>query len=696
MIKAISHKIAVFALIVIMLVGVVLSATPIVAFAATSETDYSQTNVLDDLKSSTVNGEPFDIKDYPYNESGSIQIINFVEYCYSYKANMQDNYGLYIYVYNPQGLNLSDSTKQNKIQMAVSYDANGNPTRYEKFNLELCNKSEGDYKNLFFKYKVVDRKIDNKTFADRVNSNERRYDVSGVELLTYGDKNATEYGVGGTYKFTGYAAGYGADTNAKSTLMCVVEDLETLELKVYHTNFRTNVSSLGPDHYNEVNTVYFAVPERIFNTYGNLQKIRAEWWEYKTKMAAITSNYDYYQNTLLKYVGTYTGEHNSSVDNFLYSGYSGQSGQGYCIHNFDWTYNKSLETQSSLLMVQTYFSKKVSDMMPYAFYSPAVDVDSVFKFLYSDPIAGDVDSTQVQEWIYNYSNNLGNGYIDCNGRQISKDLFEDSVDPGRTMGYNDKTIDLSDTFDLNSYDSNHSWWDKLWDYGFSWPATNGDYQNVAPIYEVKAADLTGSDSDIASRLLVNSDDVSHLKEFYDKEVANGNRVILFRFANTDYYCAPAFAPHTENITKTDTYVAQQTVFLDFDIIELTFNKDGVYHVIPVVASPTDIVNGFTQPPAQFQWWKVVLAVILLILLIILLAPILPTILGFIINIIILPFKLIGSLFKSIKSKRKEKKQPKTDAEAEERYKKVMREDFPRDFADEDPFTSAMLDDLDKK
>jgi len=72
------------------------------------------------------------------------------------------------------------------------------------------------------------------------------------------------------------------------------------------------------------------------------------------------------------------------------------------------------------------------------------------------------------------------------------------------------------------------------------------------------------------------------------------------------------------------------------------------------------------------------------------------ILGFIINIIILPFKLIGSLFKSIKSKRKEKKQPKTDAEAEERYKKVMREDFPRDFADEDPFTSAMLDDLDKK
>lgn len=629
---------------------------PTVAYAAENGNSYDKTNVLDDLQSSSVNGEPFDIKDYPFDESREVQIINFVEYCYSYKANMRGNYGLYVYVYNPKGLNLDADSKQNKIQMATSYNADGTPNSYTKFNLQFCSKVEdGNYKNLFYKFKVVDKEVNGKTFSERVNSNERRYDISGIELLTYGSKNATEYGVGGTYTFTGYAQGYGPDENAKSNLFCVVEDLETLELTVHHTNFRTNVSSLGADHYNEVNTVYFAVPERVFETYGNLQKIRAEWWEYKTKMAAITSNYDYYQNTLLKYIGTYTGEYNSSVDNFLYSGYSGQSGTGYAIHNFDWTYNKNLDTQSSLLMTQTYFSKKVSDILPYAFYSPAVSVDSVFSFLYSDPIAGDVDSTQVQEWIYNYSNNLGNGYIDCNGRQISKDLFEDSVDEGRTMGYNDKTIDLSDTFDLNSYDSNHSWWDKLWDYGFSWPATDGDYKNVAPIYEVKASDLTGSDSDISTRLLVNKDDVSHLKEFYDEEVANGNRVILFRFANTDYYCAPAFTPHTENIMNTDTYVAQQTVFFDFDIIELTFNKDGVYHVIPVVSSPTDIVNGFTQPPAEFQWWKVVLAIIMLILLVIILWPVMPYVISGIWWVICLPFKGISLLVKSIKKSCKKRK-----------------------------------------
>lgn len=622
---------------------------PTVAMAAEIGNNYDNTNVLDDLKSSTVNGKPFDIKDYPFTDNSDIKIINFVEYCYSYKANMRNNYALYIYVYNPKGKNLDGNSKQNKVQIATDYNENSEPTSYTKFNLELCSKVEdGDYKNLFYKFKVVDKSVNGKTIGERVNSNQRRYDISGIELLTYGAKNATEYGVGGTYLFTGYAEGYGPDSNAKSTLSCTVKDLETLELTVHHTNYRTNVSSLGADHYNEVNTVYFSVPERIFETYGNLQKIRAEWWEYKTKMAAITSNYDYYQNTLMKYIGTYTGQYDSSVDNYLYSGYTGQSGQGYAIHYFDWTYNKDLTTQSSLLSVQTFNSKKVSDILPYAFYSPVVNVDSVFSFLYSDPIAGDVDSTQVQEWIYNYSNNLGNGYIDCNGRPISKDLFEDSVDEGRTMGYNDKTIDLSDTFDLDSYDSNHSWWDKLWDFGFSWPATDGDYQNVAPIYEVKAADLTGSNADISKNLLINADDVSDLKSFYDKEVGDGNRVILFRFANTDYYCAPAFAPHVENLLKTDTYVAQQTVFFDFDIIELTFNKDGVYHVIPVVSSPMDIINGFTQPPATFEWWKILLAVVMLILLIILLYPILPVIINAVIWVIKLPFKAVSALIKAIK------------------------------------------------
>ncbi len=88
------------------------------------------------------------------------------------------------------------------------------------------------------------------------------------------------------------------------------------------------------------------------------------------------------------------------------------------------------------------------------------------------------------------------------------------------------------------------------------------------------------------------------------------------------------------------------------IIDLTFNKDGVYRVIPVVSSPTDIVNGFTAPPQELEWWKILLAVVLIILLLIVLAPVLPYILKAIVWIIMLPFKAVKAIVESIKKKKK--------------------------------------------
>ncbi len=625
----------------------------IVAAESSKETSFESSNVLDDLLSSTVNGQAFDIKDFAFNEKGSIQILNFVEYCYSYKESKQDDFGLYVYVYNPQGLDIDKTSKQNKIQLATYSDEFGE--HYDKFQLEFINEpNQSNFKGLFYKFKIVDKECtDGKTLIDRVNSNERVYKVSGIELLTKGNSNATEYGVGGTYKFTGYSKGCGPDVNAESTLNCTVENLETLSLDVHHTNYRTGVSSLGANHYNEVNTVYFSVPNRIFEEYGNLQKIRAEWWEYKTRPALITKDIEIY-NELIKHVGKDVGTYDSSIKASVYgnsSTYISPSG-AFTRITYDWCWNKDIGTSVGLEVK----SDKVIPMIPYVFYAPkASDVDGVFKFLYSSPVAGSVESTQVANYIYKYSNNLGRGYIDCNGRNISIDLFGNDVDSGRTIGYNDKTIDLGDTFDLNSYDSNHTWWNKLWDYGFSWPDTSGDYKNVAPIYELKASDLTGSDEEISSKILVNEDDVSELKEYYANATANNEKVILFRFANTDYYCEKATVV-ANGKTSTDTsYIAQQTVFLDFDIIELTFNKEGVYYVIPVVSSPTDIVNGLTPPPAEFEWWKLLVALLILVLIIAILAPVMPyiikliiTAIKFIIFIIVFPFKLI---WKAIKKKR---------------------------------------------
>ena len=113
-----------------------------------------------------------------------------------------------------------------------------------------------------------------------------------------------------------------------------------------------------------------------------------------------------------------------------------------------------------------------------------------------------------------------------------------------------------------------------------------------------------------------------------------------------------------NISKQygkDTYIITESVFLNFDIIQLTFNKEGVYTVIPVVNSPIDIYNDITIPAADgLAWWQILLAIIFLILVLWLLSitGILPLLVKGIIWLILLPFRLIGKLLKAITKKRK--------------------------------------------
>ncbi|MBR4419316.1 MAG: hypothetical protein IKT32_00385, partial [Clostridia bacterium] len=203
-----------------------------------------ETDVLEDLRSD----ENFDLNHYPFDKKGKLTLLSFNEYCYSFYEDNSANYGLYLYVYNPQALDIVTDSALNRIQMAVSYDANGRPNDYENFTLRFCSVSnEHDYYRLFYKFKVVDHvSADGLTLRERVNSNERRYDVSSVELLTDGNLNAIDYGVSKTFYFSGFASGYGPNPEEKeSTLTCSWEKLETVELDVHHTYWRSESSSKG-------------------------------------------------------------------------------------------------------------------------------------------------------------------------------------------------------------------------------------------------------------------------------------------------------------------------------------------------------------------------------------------------------------------------------------------------------------------
>lgn len=675
-----TYMIAAIFAVIVLIISFLLGGGAAVVHAATSiTTEFEQQSVMDDLKTATINGKPFDTFNYPYDSTGLVkhpEIMTVVEYCYSIRAAQRENYGVYIYFYNPQALNISTASRANKITLGVKYsmdkDGNISVDDYEKFDLQFCSKSDGDYRDLFYKFKIIDHKstIDGKTFAERVNSNARRYDISEVELLTVGDNNATAYTVGGSYIFTGYAKGYGVDPNAESTLTCEWKELETVTLDVHHTFYRTTTSSKGSGYQVQLDTVYFAVPDYLFEKFGSLQRIKAEWYEYQTKDIVVTNNYDFYKS-----VKPYLGE-----STFLNSSPYYNEDIGYCIADnlrqaidatyYDWAWNVGYYFDiypGSVLADKIYnLFYTTADIKDYDPYSAIVDI-------------GGVSSNELYNYLFNYSGSCSGETLQIKNNQLSADLFTEDISESRKIdnefgkiqkGYSYYDFDIdTDLQVLQTYNpNNNSFWENQKMYGF-WNALFKNYGTVEqtsvlpPIQVLTDNDVKGTSSGdrktISDTLCVNYNDVEDLQNFYNKSVKDNCKVVLFRFATSDYYSSNLTIVDYNNVKwpangkiEGQAYRAFESVFFDFDIIQLTFSKDGVLTVIPVVSNPIDIVNGIT-PPVQVSdgkdLLKLILALIAVILLFVLFYPILSPILGGLVKgllwLITAPFKALGKLFK---------------------------------------------------
>ena len=561
-------------------------------YGAETEYPFDQTNVLDDLESS----EEFNLINYPWDFYGLHKkpaIMNFVEWCYS--PFETGDFALYIYFYNPQNLKIDEDSFSNKIQMACAYDVypitpESIPTDYDTYNLLFCNKSERpNYEGLFYKFRVVDKKgADGKYIADRVYSGERRYDVSGV-VLAQEDGTTKEYMVGGTFFFTGYASGYGPNANSESTLECTgFRAMETIELEVHKTNYRTESSSLGQYHENEVTSVYFSVPDYYFDKYGNLQKIKAEWYEYETKEILIVNSSVY--RTLEPWIGVNIGIHNDDLSLRYYKNFR-ETHSPY--GEIDWAYNMAEED---------IFTIKYS-------------CDTLYWLFPADDRV--VTSAQMEDYVTNYNKTFNKGKLQLKNGKVSADLFKDGLSEARAkVPYVDDNIHHKlaefdandDTFNLLSYDATHSGWDRFWDYFFNWSNAPKDpsLYNVSPIeYKDLGTYIKMSDSNASDLLLVNKDDIPNLRTFYNNAEANDETTVLFRFAQTDYYQEGLYGSSGGKGAYAD--IAQTSVFLDFKIIQLTFlNEDEVYKVIPVSHDPIDVYNGLSpteKPNAVLSWFE---------------------------------------------------------------------------------------------
>ena len=624
------------------------------AFAATDvQMAYESTNVLNDLEGATIGGKTFDIADYPHDGDGKPQLISLAEFCYSYYADKQGDFGLYAYVYNPQDIAFDMATDRNKIQLTY-----GDKASYSKYTLEFLNYStRGGYEGRFYKFKVKLSDAQRSAILKGLHENERVYSVSGIELSYKG--TVTEYPCGQTYTYTGFAEGYGSELAQGDTLSCKVDGFDRyLTLDVRSTYYRPEGTNGEAYERDTLHSVYFSVPNKIIEEYGEMTAVHAAWLNARTAPIFVTGNQDVY-NAILPYLGqtvdggdfTYANEDASPVPYALiaskYIESASWNNAAYSLSYMSYNANRKY-TQSDTDLNALY----------YCFLAENGDADSYT--LSAETLLGN-QQEGIKGYFESYTEEHGGELVN---NRFSKGLFESVA-----SSFTDVTISKDDTFELTDEVISQNLWQKFVGGGYNVSGTNS--YTVSAIKKVEDSDFKSSVSETCLALYIDESDFEAFRECFNTAKEKDETVYLFRYYQSDYTCyeVAEYARGEGDWTilgtnfgyefvDSNAYLCQMWVQLDFDIIDLTFTKDDVATVIPVVMSPMDLAADGDFPiittKNDLEWWQVLLAVIGLIFVLLLLFKFAPLIVYAAGKVIALPFKAIGSASKKAKERRKEK------------------------------------------
>lgn len=558
---------------------------------------YDSTTVLEDLS------EDYILK-FPEEAGAEPKLNSFVEYSYSDNAFTRSaSYGLYLYVYNPSRTKYATKTGASVINMATAYNSEGNPCEYSNLPLKVCGYTTGAYDKLFYKFRIMGlEKVFNNAVAQDEANGKRRYDVATVQLKSEdGTSEAMKKGVSKTFYCSGYAKGCGAGAENKSTLNVEIKELETVNLEVKHANYRTG--DYQRHICDEINTVYFSVSENFFESYGALQKIKASWYEYKTNPIFITSDSGAF-DALMNYRNKDIGEH-TTMDELAwrvlweeYLDYFGDSNASQ-VWGFEKAYNGNVEELGTGVANNWVLSDYVEHV-------------TRLDWLFLRDYKGDVNdykitSVEMERYMKDYTNSFSSQEKVV--EKYAEDLFTESIDadrlgllenPQEKRGYIEQEIDAGETQNL-LVKKEQSKWDEFW-HGAKYEETG-----VAPIVVLTKNDITGLNADsFAKKYYIGDTDKTRVFNDIQAMLDKGERAVLFRFAVTDYYLSKArydkvgdrkgLFNNVIDMSDRDGYVAQETMFLDFTVISLTFRKESVDTVIPCIANPIDIINGIDTFP----------------------------------------------------------------------------------------------------
>ncbi len=549
-----------------------ISASALSAYAAESY-PYDETAIGDDLAALGAEIPAVSVA------GEAVQVIALAEFAFAEDPAECENYALYVYVYDRAGTSYSTMAGENVVNMAVSYDTHGDPDGYANLPLVYCSHTED---KTVWKYRVVDEAgqvLANAQAQDAANG-KRRYDVAGVQLREVGAAMAQDHKVANTFYYEGYAEGMSGESALSSTL--TVNNEKTVELEVHQTFFRPDgINKDNKNRQDVLASVFFSIPDKYIEEYGELYAVHAEFLKALLSPVIVTNN-------------------QSFIETMKSLQFQDQSGMEYaCIGNGQGYYS-----------VEGFFGgvEFYSDVI----FDPGGNVDATLNgndgLGRIDQINMVFDSGSTAPYDYTVTSEELQKYLEENAK--NKDIlgrydrrYFSSVDKEKT----EARLTADDDFKLTSITFNKFWL-------FVW-GTETEYTMPA-IQRVEKAE---SPEQVERDYYIDQGDYDELKTVYNQP--NSTTYVFHFWKSSDFVETGMLLRRGTQYPANlgDVYFAQETLYLDFDVIDITMNTGEKKTVLGVVSDPIDIIPDLPTPPdVSPVWWVVaiIIAAVLIIILII--------------------------------------------------------------------------------
>ena len=462
--------------------------------------------------------------------------------------------------------------------------------------------------SLYGKFKRFSVKDDNKEIYKAVLSAYKEQGIRTYEVSNINAIKGNTFKVEGKYEYTGFMQGCSEESKKESTLKAKQTQIDVLDLKLNHYSYDNPAQSIGDGYHWKVYSVAYGIPNEYLADNYKLTEVHARYYE--ALLHAIFVSQDQGKVDYLNNYSNMLSTHIPKSDSYTFSFRNG----------FNRTIRLGLEGLGSIagtIAAGIEIIKRGGDVVNYERFVWNPTKLKVFKDHYNadlemsyqigaikhDSAMSPTTKEEIRKFL---ERKLGKSLDEWNEHDR---IFEDGMGGYRDryideMGYNTRgwqEIEIKNTDRASAKTFKEIQKDSNFPLAYSNKLRKRIKDQGIPehdkLLELNDSNINGSARD----LLVNSNELSELRQQYEKNKSEGKTTFLMRFAVRNAFNTSVrmfkdgIRQRTPKGGGDDTYVFQQKAFMDFRIISLTFRNEKDVKIVPVGHDPLQIIPGAPVP-----------------------------------------------------------------------------------------------------